>query len=174
MSINNASFISKTNDYGTPEYVLVRVRVAFQGEGITLDPASSFEHNERVGAQRFLDRSQDGLNEKWYGNVFVNPPYGRNQSLWVSKAFEEFKARRIKRCVLLLGSALHTEWFRPYWSFPICVVQPRIQFIGGSSSNSHDNIIVAFGVPDNEFWEAFQSLGRIICPVDGYSLSVGD
>ncbi|GIL80251.1 hypothetical protein Vretifemale_9419 [Volvox reticuliferus] len=66
---------SASNEWGTPEAVLVRVRAMFAPGGIDLDPCSSPEANTRVGAWSFYDKATDGLSEAvaWVGNVYINP-----------------------------------------------------------------------------------------------------
>ena len=44
-------------------------------DGIDLDPASCEYANDRwVLADTYYDRKKDGLNQRWFGNVFLNPP----------------------------------------------------------------------------------------------------
>lgn len=162
MSMTNAGFSVKTNDYGTPEYVIRCVRNAMGGR-IDLDPASNFEHNKRVGALKYYaPPCDDGLVEDWYGNVFCNPPYGKKQKVWVVKAEEEFLSGRAEQIVMLIGSSLHAKWFQPYWNYHICICSPRINFVNGTSSNSHDNVIVGFGFSGEDFAEAFGVLGKVL------------
>jgi hypothetical protein len=42
--------------------------------GIDLDPASSEVANRVVGAARYYDAGQDGLENVWHGQVWLTPP----------------------------------------------------------------------------------------------------
>ena len=49
---------------------------------IDLDPASHEEANRTVQATRFYSEQENGLAQRWYGRVFVNPPGGLVQEFW--------------------------------------------------------------------------------------------
>ncbi|MCE9558299.1 MAG: phage N-6-adenine-methyltransferase, partial [Armatimonadetes bacterium] len=55
----------------------------------------------------------DALAQNWHGHVFCNPPYTKLLT-WVLKAFEEVKAGRCEKAVLLLPAHTSTEWFHDY------------------------------------------------------------
>ncbi len=42
---------------------------------IDLDPASCEFAQKRVKAKRYFTKQDDGLQQRWFGNVFLNPPY---------------------------------------------------------------------------------------------------
>ena len=55
----------------------------------------------------------DGLLLPWSGNVFVNPPYGRELKYWIKKCHDEAASGRIKLCIALIparpdSNAWHT------------------------------------------------------------------
>jgi len=68
---------SGKTEYGTPLEILERASNTMGG--IDLDPASSAKFNKFVGAVRYRDKNHDGLKVKWYGNVWMNHPYGRGE-----------------------------------------------------------------------------------------------
>jgi hypothetical protein len=74
---------------------------------IDLDPASHEAANELVKAQLFYTLADDGLEQDWHGNVWLNPPYtgGHQRSqvpLWMDKLCDEIAASRtVQACVLL-------------------------------------------------------------------------
>ena len=85
MSEPNRNYIA--NKYtGNPEnytpavYIEAARRVL--GE-IDLDPASCFLAQETVKANRFFTKEENGLQQKWNGRVFLNPPYARRVSVVV-------------------------------------------------------------------------------------------
>jgi hypothetical protein len=55
---------------------------------ITLDPCSPVIPT--VEAQTYYTVEDNGLVLPWFGNVFMNPPYGRDIPQWVNKFIKEW------------------------------------------------------------------------------------
>ncbi len=72
-----AQHSSKSNEHFSPPEVVEAAR-ALMG-GIDLDPASCEEANRVVKAERFFDKTYNGLwhPREWSGRVFLNPPGGK-------------------------------------------------------------------------------------------------
>lgn len=66
----------------------------------------------------------DGLSIDWGSSNFVNPPYGRDLSLFIKKGFSEWK--RGKTVVFLIPSRTDTAWWHDY-----CMHASEIRFIRG-------------------------------------------
>jgi len=67
------SVLTGNVDWYTPElYVDLARRVMGT---IDLDPASSDKAQEVAQAEKFYTEADDGLQQAWWGNVFLNPPY---------------------------------------------------------------------------------------------------
>ena len=62
----------------TPTEVLCAVFNLFDGF-VDLDPASDAEANDRVKARYIYTKEDNGLNQAWFGKVFLNPPGGKTE-----------------------------------------------------------------------------------------------
>lgn len=159
---------SKSNEWYTPPEYIEAAR-AVMGS-IDLDPASCEYANQTVMAGEFFDKEEDGFTASWFGNVWLNPPYGRdgkdsNQSLWSNKVIAQYKAGAINQAILLVSSAIGTAWFNPLFEYPICFPEKRIHFInkdGNQSSPTIGNAFVYLGKNINKFVEVFSQFGTVV------------
>ena len=91
---------------------------------IDLDPASSKKANQVVRAKEYLTLEDNGLAYHWHGNVWLNPPYGldesgtSNQGVWSNALEDEVRAGRVAQAVLLVNAATDASWFQPLWDSP--------------------------------------------------------
>lgn len=61
------------------------------------------------------EKEIDGLAQSWRGEVvFCNPPYGRDISKWVAKAYAETLSGGAKLVVLLIPARTDTAYFHDY------------------------------------------------------------
>lgn len=111
---------SKNNEWETPPELYQGLNRIFE---FTLDPAST---HENCKCDKHYTITEDGLEQSWEGeSVFCNPPYGREISKWVAKAYEEsLKDREPK--VLLIPARVDTAYWCDY-----CSKAPFIYFIRG-------------------------------------------
>ena len=56
----------------------------------------------RCGRGFFFTEKDDGLSLPWRGTVFLNPPYGRELPVWISKARSEVGSENAKTAVALI------------------------------------------------------------------------
>ena len=54
----------------------------------------------------------DGLARAWGNSVFLNPPYGKEITKWMARAYDEAKAG--KTVVCLVASRTDTRWWHDY------------------------------------------------------------
>lgn len=135
---------------------------------IDLDPASSEIANQTVGADTYFskDDEPDGLSQDWFGNVWLNPPYGKGSGLFTAKLVGEYEAKRIDAAVLLLNAyGFDAAWFQPLWQWPICFTDHRIEFYSPqreSGGPANGNILVYLGPDQRRFADVFRQFGRIV------------
>lgn len=115
----NVKHSSASDAWQTPDLYVGKARRALKGR-IDFDPASSYEANERIGATRFLDKTEDALIQGWAArngkplNVLMNPPGGslRTADLVATHRLP-FAPRRTSRGVIRLNESLPALfWYR--------------------------------------------------------------
>ena len=133
--------------------------------GIDLDPASNAVANKTVRADLYYDRSVDGLTRPWLGRVFLNPPYCKNQSAWVSYLIQQYEMGVTSQALLLIPASTETGWFQWLWSYPVCFTNHRIHFLsedGKRNSPTIGNAFVYFGSRVDLFTSVFSSFGVVV------------
>lgn len=68
--------------------------------------------------------NENGLILEWGLRNYINPPYGKEITMWIKKAFEE--SQKGKLCVMLLPARTDTKWWHNY-----CMQAYEIRFIKG-------------------------------------------
>jgi phage N-6-adenine-methyltransferase len=101
-------FSSQTDDWSTPKDFFDELDKEFN---FNLDPCASDENHK---CDRYFTKDVDGLSKDWSGNVFVNPPYGREIGLWVKKSYESFISGKCNYVVMLIPARTDTKWFHDY------------------------------------------------------------
>ncbi len=102
------SSTSVNHERYTPRELIALVHKAL-GQ-IDLDPASSKEANKVVKAKAIFTKQTDGLKQRWYGRVFLNPPFD-DWPTWMAKLDQEIAARQVKQAIMV-GPA-NISAFRP-------------------------------------------------------------
>lgn len=92
----------------------------------------------------YFDVDQDGLEQEWDKNFWMNPPYGRQIGKWIKKAYNEHLKYGVTG-VLLLPSRTDTKWFHDY-----CVkgklefIKGRLKFGGQKNPAPFPSLVVIF------------------------------
>ena len=132
-------FSSKTDLWSTPQDLFDALTLNFD---FTLDPCATYENAK---CSKYYTKEQDGLKQSWQGErVFVNPPYGREISKWVKKAYEE--SSNCKVIVMLLPARTDTKWFHDYIykKAQIEFIKGRLKFGNSKNSAPFPSMIVIF------------------------------
>ena len=139
--MNRVLFSSKSNDWATPQDLFDNLNEEFI---FTLDPCANAGNAK---CQKYFTQKQDGLKQDWQGEtVFCNPPYGREISKWVEKAYQESRKSNTT-VVMLLPSRTDTKWFHEY-ILPygqIRFIRGRLKFGDSQNSAPFPSMIVVFG-----------------------------
>jgi phage N-6-adenine-methyltransferase len=123
-----------SNEWHTPLDLTADLQRAIGGR-FDVDPASGCEPVSI--ARTTYTKADNGLEQPWFGNVFVNPPYDRTIADWMEKAHTEAQKDRVDRVVALIPARASTQWWHNHVSAAdaLCLIEGRLKF-GGSDSNA--------------------------------------
>ena len=86
----------------------------------------------------------DGLSQEWKGICWMNPPYGREISKWVKKAYESSLEGATVVC--LLPARTDTKWWHDYCiKGKIEFIKGRLKFGNSNNSAPFPSAVVVFG-----------------------------
>ena len=92
----------------TPKYLFDRISSIFN---FSLDVCAL---PENAKCESYYTPEDDGLSKPWRGWVWCNPPYGREISSWVKKAYEESQKEYNSFVLMLLPARTDTKWWWEY------------------------------------------------------------
>ena len=133
-------FSSKSTEWETPKDLFDKLNEEFD---FILDPCSTIKNKK---CDHFFTIEQDGLKQDWskYKRVFMNPPYGKEITKWVKKAYEE----SIKGCIVvcLLPARTDTKWFHTYvyGKAELRFLDKRLRFSGSKQPAPFPSVIAIF------------------------------
>tara|TARA_R100000808_G_scaffold3776_2_gene12962 strand:+ start:4140 stop:4568 length:429 start_codon:yes stop_codon:yes gene_type:complete len=120
-------FSSVKDDWETPQHLFDELNQEF---GFELDVCAD-ESNAKC--KRYFTVEDDGLNMKWEGVCWMNPPYGRVIGKWIKKAYESALNGAVVIC--LVPSRTDTKWWHDYcMKGEVRFIKGRLKF--GRSTNS--------------------------------------
>ena len=105
------------DEYYTPKSLFDELKIIFD-----LDVAAPEGGPMHVPAVEYFDKESDGLTAKWFGNVWMNPPFS-NATPWVLKFIDH------RHGIALLPTS-KAAWFEKIWCEADAVtLLNRIKFI---------------------------------------------
>lgn len=139
--INKGLMSSNSNEWATPLKFYQELDKEFH---FTLDSCATDENHKCTKYYTILD---DGLSKSWNNErVFCNPPYGKEISKWVKKAYEENKKGTF--VVMLLPARTDTKYFHEYIynKHEIRFLKGRLKFNDSKQSAPFPSMIVIMKV----------------------------
>lgn len=168
----HVSHNSGNNEWYTPKpYISAAVNVMGV---IDLDPASSDEANEIVGASEYYTEEDDGLQHDWSGRVWMNPPYASELiGKFTNKIASHYESGDISQALVLVNNATETGWYQRMLdcATAICLIRGRVKFIDehGNPSGAplQGQTVLYFGDDLEVFSNEFQRFGKIVWTMNG-------
>ena len=90
------------DEFYTPADIFIKLDVRFD-----LDVAAPAGGVNWIPADHYYDKAIDGLSQKWYGNIWMNPPFSQSKA-WVARFIEH-------RNGIALLPASKARWFQELW-----------------------------------------------------------
>lgn len=125
--------MKKNDKLRTPDYIIRAL-----GK-IDLDPCAGEFTN--IGKFNWRGgRSENGLENDWFGFVYCNPPFSEKER-WIEKMIQHNNG------ILILPERGSSPWFGPLAEAcgKYFVIGKKINFDGGSSSNNVGSVLFPFG-----------------------------
>ena len=137
--IPNVHFSSKTDMWETPQYLFDQLDSEFH---FTLDVCATAENAK---CKMFFTAEQNGLSQEWSGVCWMNPPYGREISKWMMKAY---RSSGMAIIVCLVPARTDTKWWHEIAMHgEIRFIRGRLKFGGCKNSAPFPSAIVIFRRP---------------------------
>jgi len=163
----HVGFNSGENEWYTPSEYIESARKTMGT--IDLDPASSEIANNTVRAKTYFTAAQDGLEQKWFGNIWMNPPYSQPLISQFSETMSaKFSSGEFNQACILVNNATETQWCQKLLkvSSAICLIGGRIRFINkegvAGATPLQGQIIIYLGDNKKEFADNFREAGIIL------------
>lgn len=139
--MNPIMYSSRTDQWATPQIFFDKLNEEFK---FSLDPCAT---KENAKCDNYFTQEINGLLQSWEGhNVFCNPPYGKQLSQWVKKAYEESKKPNTL-VVMLIPARTDTRYFHEYIyhkAKEIRFIKGRLKFGQAKNSAPFPSMVVIF------------------------------
>jgi len=155
-----------SDEYATPPWLWRSLGRAVGG--FDVDPASGAESAPIAKTQ--YTRADDGLAKQWYGDVWLNPPFGdapgaskSKRETWLLKARNEINREDVRTITMLLPVDTSTDWFHDHVipANVICLMDRRLKFEGEDGNASFATMIVVFGDAPDALVKTLEELGSV-------------
>jgi len=134
--------------------------------GIDLDPASCEKAQKVIKAKKYYTKSSNGLDKKWAGKVFLNPPY----KMPLIRSFTDkliAELPNIESAILLTNDQTDTLWWQKCAKQAdlICMPMGRINFYTAEkerTSPTNGQTYFYYGDNPKDFRKVFSEKGAIV------------
>ncbi len=135
--MNKGLFSSNSGDWETPQGLFDELNKEFCFD---IDVCAD---DSNAKCYTYYTEKDDGLNMKWEGVCWMNPPYGRAIGKWMKKAYESFLEGVTVVC--LVPSRTDTRWWHDYcMKGEVRFIKGRLKFGNSKNSAPFPSAIVIF------------------------------
>ena len=137
--MNKELFTSNSNEWETPQDLFDELNKEFNFD---VDVCAT---KENAKCKKFYTKENNGLKQDWLGKVvWCNPPYGREVTSWIDKAYKSQTNSYSTTIVMLLPARTDTRWFHNYLygKAEIRFIKGRLKFSNSKNSAPFPSMIV--------------------------------
>lgn len=150
---------SKDDEWYTPAEYIEAARTVMGS--IDLDPASNDFANKTVKAWHYFTEHTNGLEQEWFGNIWMNPPYS---TALLSKFADKLTGSNFNQAIILVNNATETAWFEKLVSTASAIVfhKGRIRFVkrdGEHGTPLQGQAFIYYGDNPDRFLDVFKIYG---------------
>lgn len=150
---------SKDDEWYTPAEYIEAARTVMGS--IDLDPASNDFANKTVKAWHYFTEQTNGLEQEWFGNIWMNPPYS---TALLSKFADKLTGSIFNQAIILVNNATETAWFEKLVSTASAIVfhKGRIRFVkrdGEHGTPLQGQAFIYYGDNPDRFLDVFKIYG---------------
>jgi len=132
--------------------------------GFDVDPASGAE-SEHI-ADTVYTIEDDGLQQSWEGNVWLNPPFSKKLEFY-RKLVNEYESGNADMVVALSPSDTSTKWFHNWFSKAdiLCWLKGRDWYVQGGNP-SFNTVVGVWGDVNGELMRVLERKGTLTSTVE--------
>lgn len=135
---NDGIYSSDLNDWETPQWLFDLLNTEFK---FILDVCAN-EKNAKC--KKFFSEKDNGLEQRWSGRCWMNPPYGSAIQAWVQKAKNE--SNKGTTVVCLVPARTDTAWWWENCIYgEVRFLKGRLKFGNGANAAPFPSAVVIFG-----------------------------
>lgn len=137
--MDDVLFYSKTCEWETPIDFFLKYNDVYNFD---LDVCATAQNAK---CKAYYTKGQNGLAQKWHGKCWMNPPYGKEISNWMKKAYESVMNGDEELVCCLVPARTDTAWWHDYaMRGEITFIRGRLKFGGSRNSAPFPSAVVVF------------------------------
>jgi hypothetical protein len=158
------------DEYATPTEIWRPLSRAV--DGFDVDPASGAEGTPIAETRYTIE--DNGLEQSWHGDVWLNPPFADQPSVgegkrerWLKKARSEVLGDEVRTVTVLLPVDTSTNWFHDHVveASVLCFMDYRPEFEGNAPEDTGNTSfpiqLAVYGDPPRELVGALEQFGAV-------------
>lgn len=145
-------------DWYTPPWIFESLGLHFD-----LDPSSPVGGVPWIPVSNIFTEKDNGLEQDWFGNVWLNPPYGRLTYSWLEKMHS------YRNGIALVFARTDCAWFHDFCAKAdaILYLKGRVKFVDGlgktgNSGAGSGSMLIAWGADNVRALEGMSDKGLLV------------
>lgn len=156
---------SDGDEWYTPDEYIQSARTVLGT--IDLDPATTNVAQEIIAAKKFYTKNDDGLTKRWFGTIWLNPPYSYPLvEQFTAHAINQYQKGNVKAGIVLTNNCTDAAWFQALIErFPVCFTRGRISFWQPNQKSfaaRQGQVFFYMGKHADRFIEEFSQYGPVL------------